>query len=230
MASATVVRSRPGALSGRGHEVGLFDRKSSSSNESKRPSGRPAEPRGSDLALGFARGEAEAITAVNLVVTKVIKRRGYYIPHDERGDVIQETVLDLVRSVKGRSFEGDEEFQGFARMVAHRRCVDWTRQATRRTRIEPQIKQVVLPDDTLEQRERRALALDVFSKLKKPCRELLALRIGRGLSYAQISELMGRSEGALRTQSYYCLNQARTIFNRIRRRKKLVRISDWRQE
>ena len=210
--------------------MGLFDRNASSSEEPKTSSERSVEPRGSDLALGFARGEAEAITAVNLIVSKVVKRRGYYIPHDERGDVIQETVLDLVRSVKDRSFEGDEEFQGFARMVAHRRCVDWTRQAMRRARIELPIKQLVLPENNLEQRERRALALDVFSKLKKPCRELLALRIGRGLSYAQISELINRSEGALRTQSYYCLNQARTILNRIRRRTKLVRMSDWRQE
>jgi RNA polymerase sigma factor (sigma-70 family) len=210
--------------------MGLFDRKASSSDEPETSPAQTAEPRGSDLALGFARGEGEAVTAVNLIVSKVIKRRGHYLPHDERGDVIQETVLDLVRSVKGRSFEGDEEFQGFARMVAHRRCVDWTRQAMRRARIEPPIKQLVLPENNLEQRERRALALDVFSKLKKPCRELLALRIGRGLSYAQISELINRSEGALRTQSYYCLNQARTILNRIRRRTKLVRMSDWRQE
>jgi RNA polymerase sigma factor (sigma-70 family) len=194
-----------------------------------RPSGTGrAGAEASCLSSRFARGEPDAVAATAALVGKVVKTRGYYIPLDERPDVIQETLLDLVHAVKGRGFDDDDEFHAFARTVAYRRCIDWTRQATRRARIDPSLRRLIQPDDPLLARERRTLAMDVFSKLKRPCRELLALRVGRGLAYAQMARLLGRSEGALRTQSYYCLKQARAILNRQRRRK-LVRLADWRQ-
>jgi RNA polymerase sigma factor (sigma-70 family) len=183
---------------------------------------------GSTLARRFSRGEPETVALVSSLVGRVIRRRGYYIPYDERPDVIQETIMDLVRAVKGRSFGNDDLFEGFVRMVTHRRCIDWTRLARKRARIEPAFLQRVLPDDTLLAKERRNVAVNVFSKLKKPCRELLALRVGRGLTYAQMAQLLQRSEGALRTQSYHCLKQARIILSRMRRRSKLVSLADWR--
>lgn len=177
----------------------------------------------------FARGEPEAVAAAGALIGKVVRYRGYYIPFDERPDVIQETILELVRAVKGRGFVAEEDFNAFIRTVAYRRCVDWTRQATRRARVDPSLRKLIQPDDTLLVREKRELAAEIFSKLKEPCRELLALRVGRGLTYAQMALLLGRSEGALRTQSYSCLKQARVILNRLRRRQKLVRLADWRR-
>ena len=71
------------------------------------------------------------------------------------------------------------------------------------------MRRLIQPDDTLLAREKRELAVEIFSKLKEPCRELLALRVGRGLTYGQMALLLGRSEGALRTQSYYCRLQTK---------------------
>jgi DNA-directed RNA polymerase specialized sigma24 family protein len=87
----------------------------------------------------------------------------------------------------------------------------------------------LLPDDGLLDRERRNLAVEVVARLKKPCRELIALRIGRGLSYHQMSEVLGRTEAALRNQSYYCLKQARRILDRLRHRQQLVYLDRWRR-
>jgi DNA-directed RNA polymerase specialized sigma24 family protein len=92
------------------------------------------------------------------------------------------------------------------------------------------LRQLIQPDDEILAKERRKLAQEIFSELKQPCRELLALRAGRGLTYGQMAQLLGRSEGALRTQSYYCLKQARAILNRRRRRQKLFRLVDWRRK
>ena len=188
------------------------------------------QPEKSSLARRFARGDPEAVAAVGTLAAKVIKHRGYYIPFDERPDLIQETILNMVSAVKERSFAHDEEFNALIRTVSYRRCIDWTRQATRRTRIDPLVLQQVLPDDAVLAEERRGLAVEIFSELKQPCRELLALRVSRGLTYAQMARLLARSEGALRTQFYYCLKQARAILKRRRRRRKLFRLADWRRK
>jgi RNA polymerase sigma factor (sigma-70 family) len=216
------------------YDVTPFDRDPSSSGPPEQADDRQietsrTETEGVSLPARFCRGEPEAVADVAALVGKVVRVRGHYIPYDERPDVIQEAIVDLVRSVKKRTFDGDEMFHGFVRMVAHRRCVDWTRQATRLARIEPALKRLVQPEDTLVAKERRDLAVDVFARLKKPCREVLALRVGRGLTFGQMAPLLGRTEGALRTQSSYCLQQARAILNRMRRRQKLVNLTDWRK-
>jgi RNA polymerase sigma factor (sigma-70 family) len=177
----------------------------------------------------FTRGEPQGVAYVSALVAQVVRRRGYYIPYDERPDVIQEAIMDLVRAAKGREFADDDVFEGFVRMVAHRRCIDWMRQARKRARIEPEFRPLVQTDDKLLERERRRVAVDVFSRLKRPCRELLALRVGRGLTYAQMAQLLDRSEGALRTQCYHCLKQARIILGRVRRRGTLIKLVDWRK-
>jgi len=196
-----------------------------------RPSKRdPGGADGTALSRRFARGEPEAVAAIGALVGKVVKTRGYYIPFDERPDVIQETILDLVHAVKEHRLSEEDEFFAFVRTVAYRRCIDWARQATRRARVDPEVRRLIQPDDPLVAQERRDLAVEVFSELKRPCRELLALRIGRGLTYAQAAPLLGRTEGALRTQAHYCLKQARAILRRRRRRRKLIRLADWRRK
>lgn len=180
------------------------------------------------LSVAFARGEPEAIGSIAVLVGRVVGSRGYYIVPDERPDVIQEAILDLVRAVKTSEFASDDEFRGFVRTITYRRCVDWVRKTRPKIELESELTEWIQPDEGLLFEERRRLAVDIFSKLKQGCRELIALRIGRGMTYAQISRVLGRTEGALRTQSYACLKQARIILDRMRRRRKLRRLVDWR--
>lgn len=178
----------------------------------------------------FASGDPESVSVASAVIGRVVRTKGYYVPLDQRPDVIQEAMTDLVRATKQSKFANDAEFVGFIRVVTYRRCIDWLRQVKRRARIEPGIMQLVLPDDALTSRERHHLAVEVFSQLRKSCREVLALKIGRGLTHGQVAGLLGRSEGALRTQVSHCLKQARILLNRLQRRRKLVRLTDWRKK
>ena len=194
---------------------------------------QPASPQraagdAAPLLLKFASGDPETVAVTSRVISRVVRTRGYYIPLDQRPDVIQEATTDLVRAVKKATFATDDEFLGFVRVVAHRRCVDWIRLTRKRAHVAPEIRQLVSPDDGLHASDRHRLAAEVFSKLREPCRQLLALRVGRDLTYGQLAGLLGRSEGALRTQCSYCLRQARKILERMRRRRKLVRLVDWR--
>jgi RNA polymerase sigma factor (sigma-70 family) len=184
---------------------------------------------GDSLAGRFRRGEPDAVSATVALVGKAVRYRGHTIPFDERPDVIQDAIVALVAAVKGRSFADDDAFNGFVRMVAYRRCIDWTRQAMRKARLDPPVREVVEAEKRLHAKDRRKLAVEILAQLKRPCRELLSLRIGRGLTYDQMAQLLGRSEGALRTQVHYCLKKARAILQRRRRRQKLFRLADWRR-
>jgi RNA polymerase sigma factor (sigma-70 family) len=175
-------------------------------------------------------GDPEVLAIASRVIGCVVRTRGYYIPRDQRPDIVQEAMTDLVRTTRASSVATDEGFIALVRMVAHRRCVDWLREERRSARVEAGARLLALPDDGLAGAERRRLATEVFATLREPCRHLLALRVSRGLTYPQIAELLGRSEGALRNQCYHCLRQARDILKRLRRRQSFVRLVDWRRE
>ena len=182
------------------------------------------------LFLSYGQGDPEAVAIAGRVIGRVVRAQGYYVPPDQRPDVVQEAMMDLVQAAKSASFATDDAFIAFARMVAHRRCVDWAREARRNATLAANFRPLVAPDDGLAASERRRLATDVFAALREPCRHLLALRVGRGLSYSQLAALLGRNESALRTQSYHCIRHARDILKRLRRRRSIVRIADWRRD
>ena len=51
--------------------------------------------------------------------------------------------------------------------------------------------------------------------MREKCRTLFALHAGMGMTYGEISEVLGRSEGALRTQMYECLKAAKKMATRV---------------
>jgi len=174
------------------------------------------------LHQSFCRGHKEAITLVTAIVRSVVSYRGYYIPFDERSDIVQESMLDLFRSADSDKFASENEFCGFVRVVAHRRCVDWMRAKRKREGLRLEGVAPNGPDDDLLAKERRLLGGAVLARLKKNCRELFALHAGLGMTYGQIAAHVGRTEGALRTQAYECLKQAKLILRRIVQRRALT--------
>ena len=145
------------------------------------------------------------------LVARIIQFRGFFIPVDHRPDVIHETMVDMLRAIADRRFVTDDRFFGFLRVVAYRRCIDWLRQKRRRDRILGKPVELVDPQEQLLVRERSDLGRSVVRRLRKPCRDLFGMHAGLGMTYDQISELTGRSAGALRTQAYECLKQARKL-------------------
>jgi RNA polymerase sigma factor (sigma-70 family) len=182
----------------------------------------PGDCRENGLARRFARGESTATTTARQLIGKVVRFRGYFIPADQRADIVQDSLVDVLREAKERDFAGDDEFHGFIRVVAYRRCIDWVRRSTRRSPASSPVASTIQPEEALLKKERRELAAKVIFRLRKPCRELFALRIGRGMSYGEIATMLGRSEGALRTQASECLRQARQILRRMRSRIRLA--------
>ncbi len=156
-------------------------------------------------------GHPEAIASITAYVARIVQFRGFFITQDDRPDVMHEAILDMLRAVGERGFDDDEQFFGFLRVVTYRRCIDWLRQKRRRDRILGKPVELVDPQEQLLVRERSDLGRSVVRRLRKPCRDLFGMHAGLGMTYDEISELTGRSAGALRTQAYECLKQARKL-------------------
>jgi RNA polymerase sigma factor (sigma-70 family) len=100
--------------------------------------------------------------------------------------------------------------------IACRRCVDWMRrhrstQGLSETAVDGKKR----PDETLLESERQELARRVLAELKAPCADLMRLVLDEGRSYAEVAREQGRSEHALRTRMWQCLQEARNILRRL---------------
>ena len=176
---------------------------------SARSPDRNGDPGPEAVSRGLQRGEAAAVRLVRERVRRILAYRGFGIPREERRDLEQEVMTQLWQAANRPGFAGGERFWGFVEVVASRRCIDWLRK-----RRETEELADSLPDDGEDPaagalaRERRTLALEVLSRLDRPCRDLIYLRVGLEKSYREISRLLGRSEGALRVQLHRCIGKA----------------------
>ena len=170
------------------------------------------------LVSSFVRGEAGTIARVEALANRVVRFRGYYVPAEDREDVVQEAMLEVCKAIARPERPVVRDFAALIRAIAHQRCVDWMR---RRRPTEPIDAATPYdgkgPEATVLERERRNLALLIIRRLREPCRQLIRLHAGVNLTYGQIAELQGRTEGAVRTQMSECLKEARATREWIQR-------------
>lgn len=125
-------------------------------------------------------------------VTKILR------DPDAARDVVQDTFLKFHKHWIEPGKICDEP-SGWLYRVAHNRAVDHIRKESRlRDLHERNAVAERLADragETKERNEKMALALDLVNELPDNEREVIVLRLRDGLSYREISERTGRSEG-----------------------------------
>jgi len=163
----------------------------------------------------FAQGSPDAIAEVVSIVRSIVQHRGWFIPVDERADISQEALLDVVRRSTSSVFPTDEDFGNFVRVIAHRRCIDWVRARRTQYLVGSGTSGSPGPDVKLLTRERQQLACAVVSRLKPECRQIFGYHAGRGMTYAEIALALGRTEGAVRMQAFECVQRARQLLDRM---------------
>lgn len=164
------------------------------------------------LVRGFLRGEMEATRRVAAVVRRVVSDRGYYIPFDEREDVVQQVLLDTYRAITRPGFTLEKEFVSFVRSISCRRCVDWMRRQRPTAALTlPVADDRANPHEQLTEKETIELGRRVLLGLSERCQDLIRLRIKKSLSYQDIAGQLNSSEGAVRNRMYKCLQHARQV-------------------
>ena len=173
----------------------------------------------------FLERDPQALADVEFAVTRVVRFRGYAIPASDRRDVIQESLLQIWREASRPGFDYRQDFDAFVCLVAFRRCLDWRRARRPAAPIDSSIPDArQRPDEDALAREEVDLARRVLLELPEPCRDLIRLHVQEERPYREIAEMLGRTEGALRTQMWKCLEVARQILERLDQRPRRVRM------
>ncbi|HKQ61214.1 MAG TPA: sigma-70 family RNA polymerase sigma factor [Candidatus Polarisedimenticolaceae bacterium] len=164
----------------------------------------------------FAARETEAIRAVSRLVGRIAAYPRFGVPRAEREDLVQETLAQLWQAIEAPEFDRRRSFEAFVRTIASRRCIDWRR--VRRFNVEIPADMTAgghTPESAALARERAAVGVQLLAALGERCRELIRLHALENLTYAEIGERWGRSEGALRVQMSQCLATARLRFRQL---------------
>jgi RNA polymerase sigma-70 factor (ECF subfamily) len=125
-------------------------------------------------------------------------------------DVTSETFEAVCRNL--HAFRDGTDFEAWLFTIAHRRVADHFRRRSRRREVElDEAVQPALggPEEAVLAAERQAEVAAAFRRLRADQQEVLALRVLGGLSAAQVGEVLGKSEGAVRVAQHRALSSLR---------------------
>lgn len=171
------------------------------------------------LVAALLSGDGDAIHTVRSWVRSALGRYGGALQLDA-DDVEQEVLLQLIQALEAGQFRYESRLETYVHSSVRFRCIDRLRLLGRRQVVE--IDQNVLTSPSLmgdsgliERRtEDRDLALKVAAEMPEACRRLWEM-VGIGLSYSEMSELMGLSEGAIRVRVHRCRQRALVLRRRL---------------
>ena len=164
-----------------------------------------------DLIARWKAGEQRAATLLvqrhAVAVARFVASIG---ARDDVEEVVQDTFVRAFASIDG--FRGDSSLRTWLFTIARRLLLDRRRSARRRgEQVEVQESDVATEYDLLDgvvadETQRRLQA--ALAKLSPTQREVFVLRVSEGMSYAEIADTVGTTEGAARVHYH---NAMRTI-------------------
>jgi RNA polymerase sigma-70 factor, ECF subfamily len=154
-----------------------------------------------DLIARWRRGDERAASELVARHAQALARfAASFGANDEIDDLVQDTFIRAFQSLDG--FRAESSFRTWLFTIERHLLLDRQRAEKRRpSRVEVQEGDATTEYDALDgmvageaaQRVRQAM-----TKLSPTQREVFALRVAQGLSYREIAELVGTTEGAAR--------------------------------
>lgn len=172
----------------------------------------PAEVSDADLISRWKAGDERAAT---LLVERHANPVARFVAslglRDGVQDVVQDTFVRAFGSLD--SFRGDSSLRTWLFTIA-RRLVSDVRRASRRQRDIAEVREgdAVTEYDALDDlvaNESQARMRNVIGRLSPTQREVFLLRVNEGLSYKEIAEVAGTTEGAARVHYHNALRQVK---------------------
>jgi RNA polymerase sigma-70 factor, ECF subfamily len=173
--------------------------------------GRLAESSDLDLIRGWREGDHRAATAlVERHALALARFVGRYASPEDVEEVVQESLARAFESIS--QFRGESSFRTWLFAIARRQVLDRHRASRRREAMVPiEEGHAITSHDTLDSliaSETGHRIRDAMRRLTMTQREVFSLRAGEGLSYQEIAEVVGTTEGSARVHYY---NALRTI-------------------
>ena len=126
---------------------------------------------------------------------------------DDAADLVQDTFVRAFGSLDG--FRGASSFRTWLFTIARRLLLD-RRRSERRSRVSGAVEEgdAVTEFDALDDllaRESAARVREAIGRLTPTQREVFTLRVTEGLSYREIAEVVGTTEGAARVHYHHAM-------------------------
>ncbi len=160
---------------------------------------------GENLAA-FLEGDPAATESLRGAVRTVV--RSFRFKGEPLDELVQDVLERTFFSVKAGRFRGDSSLKTYAQNIARYACLE----RLRRTRLEISIEVVGPraepsasdPEKHLLRREEFERDLELLKALPEECRELFRLVFIEELTYQQVAERLGLSEGAVKSRVRRC--------------------------
>jgi RNA polymerase sigma-70 factor (ECF subfamily) len=136
-------------------------------------------------------------------------------------DLTSEVFLKLLQVLNTPRAPRDN-LPGWLYRVAHNQAMDWFRgQGKQETRsldgdVDPYPETdaaLDTPGAVLERRESQEQLREAIRQLTPEQQRVILLRFGEGLKCTQVAELMGKTEGAIKTQQHRAIKQLRNLLS-----------------
>jgi RNA polymerase sigma-70 factor (ECF subfamily) len=134
---------------------------------------------------------------------------------DEIDELVQDTFVRAFGSID--SFRGESSLRTWLFTIQRRLLVD-RRRSSRRRRSEVQVQEddvateyTALDGVVADETERRLMG--VLGRLSPMQREVFSLRVSEGLSYREIADVLGSTEGAARVHYHNALRAVKELLN-----------------
>jgi RNA polymerase sigma-70 factor (ECF subfamily) len=163
-----------------------------------------------EIAAGFLRGEADAISTVDGWISRAAWPYQRRLAH-RWDDVLQDIRLEITRLLGQGKFRGESSLRTYLWRVINHTCLDQIRGESKRqwTDLE-EIEQGTggPPADPAPARhEDRDLLWRVLERVSSDCREMWRMILA-GFSYRDMSLRLGVAEGTLRVRTLRCREKA----------------------
>jgi RNA polymerase sigma-70 factor (ECF subfamily) len=164
-----------------------------------------------ELVRGFIRGERKAYSTVDGWITKVVRHPRWSLGTDT-ADIAQDVRLILFENLQSNKFQFRSSLKTYVSRVAKYTCIDHLR--CRKHLLSIEEKEIELedtgkdPSEALNEKEQKALFLDIFQSLPQHCRDLWRMIWEEKLPYQKVAERLKISEGTVKTRVFRCKEKA----------------------
>ena len=168
-----------------------------------------------ELLRRFLLGETTACRSVERWAWEIVYFKHYYIPHDEREDLVQQTIADVWSAVSSPDFALSRGLRSLVRAIAGRRCVDYLRRHRPTAELEDEAADPGPgPYEDLFRKDERARVRWALQELGRKCQELIRLHFLEELTYAEIAARREKAESTMRVHMFTCMKKIRRLLRR----------------
>jgi RNA polymerase sigma factor (sigma-70 family) len=167
--------------------------------------------RDQEIIAGFLANDGEAVATVS----RWILQAGFPFRRrlaEDWEDTVQDVLAEVTRLLRQASFRGDSTLKTYLWRVTSNACVDRIRSRTRvqwegLEEVEERPPSAAPAGHDPSEAEAKDIRLRVLAEMSDDCKQLWRM-LFEGLSYRQMGERLGVTEGALRVRVLRCRKRA----------------------